>query len=939
MKTMINTLQSKIISTLFGLALLPTVLAGGETAKIDGYKKVRELGGIEEYLLVENGLTVLLMENHSAPVATFMVTYLVGSRNEVTGTTGATHILEHLMFKGTEKYNKDKGNALVNKLQNVGALMNATTWYDRTNYYANLPIDHLEMAIDIEADRMRNLLLQDEDRQAEMTVVRNEFERGENDPVRGLLKEIYQTAFVAHPYHHSTIGWRSDIEKVPIEKLRQFYDTFYWPNNATVSVIGDFQKKEVLETIRRYYGPISSSPRPIPEMYTEEPEQRGPRRVVLKRNGQLGVVSIAHKIPEGLHEDTFALSVLERILSTGKNSRFYRLFVDKGLAVDIFLWNFPFHDPGLFAPFIFMTPGTSHESVENIILEEYENIKTNGVTQDEVDRAVHQIQADTAYARDGSFSIASVLNETIAMGDWTFYIRYPEEVAKVTPADVQRVAATYLVQDHSTTGYFIPEIPGGKSQGDAGPQQFSPENSVLFYRAEGIPRGTALAAAAVNYQETKTGAASVSNANAPSYSAGIAQKSINGIDVISMRMEVQDVVTISGSLPAGDVFSPQGNAAIADLSGNMLDKGTMQTGKFELAEKLERVGASLNFSVGPYLLNIAGQCLQKDLPLLVDLLAEQLREPAFEAEELEKLKKLRAGELKQLLEDPGHQASDALGRLVFPPGHPNHHPSVEDLIKDLESVTVEDLRAFHKSVYGPKSMILVAVGDLRTDVLHTTIKSAFKKWRGGIKIPSYERAGKRNRGHKETVYMVDKPSLSVRLAMASGLQKNDPDYLDLMMGTYILGGNFAARLMQTVRDDEGLTYGIGSRLSDDLYSDGLWRISATFAPQLLEKGLASTHKQLNLWYQEGVSEEELKAKKTTLIGSYKVRLATTGGMAGRIHSFAQMGRPVSYLDQYPKDLEAIQLEAVNAAIKRYLNPEDMITVMAGSVEPEVTPSE
>ncbi len=937
-KTM-NSLQSKIFPALLILALLPTALAAGETESIEGYKKVRELGGIEEYLLEKNGLTVLLMEDHSAPVATFMVTYLVGSRNEVTGTTGATHVLEHLMFKGTEKFNKDDGTDPTRLLQNVGALINATTWYDRTNYYANLPIDHLEMTIEIEADRMRNLLLLDEERQSEMTVVRNEFERGENDPVRSLLKEIYQAAFVAHPYHHSTIGWRSDIEKVSIEKLREFYDTFYWPNNATVSVIGDFQKEEVLKTIMRYYGAIPSSPHPIPVMYTEEPEQRGPRRVTLKRNGQLGVVSIAHKIPEGRHEDTFALSVLERILSSGKNSRFYKLLVDKGLAVNVFLWNFPFHDPGLFAPFIFMTPGASHESVENIILEEYENIIANGVTKEEVDRAVSQIQADTAYARDGSFSIASVLNETIAMGDWTFYIRYPEEVAKVTPEDVQRVAETYLVTDHSTTGYFIPVIPGGGPQGHATTQEeFSAGKETLYFRTEGTTEKTAFTTAAKS-RKAKPGGSAASQVNGPSYSAGIVQKSLNGIDVISMKTSVRDVVTLQGSLPAGDLSNPPHNFAIADLTGNMLDKGTKKTGKFELAEKLEQVGASLSFSVGPHLLNISGQCLKKDLPLLVDLLAEQLREPAFDPEELEKLKKLRTGELKQLLEDPDYRASDALGRLVFPEGHPNHQPSVERVIEDLESVTVENLRKFHKSIYGPKSMILVAVGDLDTSVLHATLGDAFKNWGGGKKVPSYERASKQNSGDKEMVYMADKPSVSVRLAMASGLRKTDPDYLDLMMGTYILGGNFAARLMQTVRDDEGLTYGIRSRLSNDLYSDGLWGISATFAPKLLEKGLASTHRQLNRWYEEGVSEEELNAKKTTLIGSYKVRLATTGGLAGRILSFAQMGYPVTYLDQYPKDLEAIQLESVNTAIKRYLNPEDMITVMAGSVEPEEAPGE
>ncbi len=920
----------KLTLTLFSIGIIALTGPKGANAEVEGFSKIRELGGIEEYRMDANGLTVLVIEDHSAPVATFMVTYMVGSRNEVTGTTGSTHLLEHLMFKGTEKFNKANSSDPTRLLQNVGALINATTWYDRTNYYANMPIDHLEMVIEIEADRMRGLLLRDEDRQPEMTVVRNEFERGENDPVRALLQETFQAAFVAHPYHHSTIGWRSDIEKVSIEKLREFYDTFYWPNNATVSVIGDFQVNEALALVKEYYGAIPSSPHPIPGMYTEEPEQRGPRRVSVKRNGQLGLVSIAHKIPEGAHNDTFALSVLERILTSGKSSRFYKLLIDKGLAVDTFLWNFPFRDPGLFAPFIFLTPETPHEDVEKIILEEYENIRANGVSQEEVDRVISQIQADTAYARDGSFSVASVLNESIAMGDWTFYVRYPEAVAKVTPADVQRVVQTYMVEDHSTTGYFIPLVPGGDDGGAIAAPHFQGESdAVLYYRTPGASLDP-LMPNATNGKEGQS--APKSKRKQKPYSAAIKQKEIHGIEVISMKTEVKDVVTIRGSLPAGDAFSPTTNSSIADLTGNMLDKGTLETGKFELAEKLEKVGASLNFSVGPHLLNISGQCLKKDLPLVIDLLAEQLREPSFDEEELAKQKKHRTGEMKQLLDDPNYQATDELGRLVFPENHPNHQQSAEILIEDIESVTVEDLRAFHKSVYGPKSMILVAVGDMDDVVLQSSIGKAFDQWTGGVNIPNYDPAGRINPGRKEVVYMADKPSVSVRLAMASGLKQSDPDYLDLMMGTYILGGNFAARLMQTVRDEEGLTYGIGSRMGADLYSDGIWRISASFAPQLLEQGLASTRRQLNLWYENGITEEELEAKKTTLIGSYKVRLATTGGMAGKILSFAQMGRPVSYLDKYSDDLEAIELTSVNATIKKYLNPEDMITVMAGSVE-------
>jgi zinc protease len=222
-----------------------------------------ELGGIEEYLYTPNGLKLLLLQDNSSPVVTVQVVYHVGSTNEVSGNTGATHLLEHLMFKGTERYNKRNGNAIFNTLQNIGAQMNATTWYDRTNYYETIPSSELELAIDIEADRMRNSLLLKEDKESEMTVVRNEFERNMNNPAALLQSQIWSTAYMANTYHHATIGWRSDIENVPIEKLREFYDTYYWPNNATLTLVGDFDKNNAFEFIEKYFGAIPRSPIPF----------------------------------------------------------------------------------------------------------------------------------------------------------------------------------------------------------------------------------------------------------------------------------------------------------------------------------------------------------------------------------------------------------------------------------------------------------------------------------------------------------------------------------------------------------------------------------------------------------------------------------------------------------------------------------------------------
>ena len=448
------------ISLVAALATGPVLAQAADApVSVPGFKYVRTVGTISEYTLESNGLTVLLMPERSAPVVTFMVTYLVGSRNEVTGTTGATHLLEHLMFKGSDAFNDVKGNSVKQYLATVGGNLNATTSLDRTNYFAMVGKEFLEGYVAIEADRMRNLWLREEDRQLEMTVVRNEFEQGENDPQQALDVEINAAAIIAHPYHHSTIGWRSDIENVPIEKLRAFYDTYYWPNNATVSVIGDFEPAAVLGLIKKYYGTFTRSPRPIPQVYTTEPEQQGERRVTVRRAGETGIVGIAYKSVAGRDADYPALSVLGTILGSGKTSRFYKALTDANLTLGAFAQAGFFHDPQLFQIYAFLAPGADHAQVEKVLREEIERVKKDGVSDAEVATALGKYKASIAYGRDGSFAIASNLNESIAAGDWTLYYTVDDATAKVTAADVKRVANKYLDVNKSTTGWFIPTTP------------------------------------------------------------------------------------------------------------------------------------------------------------------------------------------------------------------------------------------------------------------------------------------------------------------------------------------------------------------------------------------------------------------------------------------------------------------------------------------------
>ncbi|MGO9512162.1 MAG: M16 family metallopeptidase [Steroidobacteraceae bacterium] len=423
---------------------------------VPGYTYVKSSGGIDEYQLDSNELTVLLAADHSAPVVTFQVTYRVGSRNEVTGTTGATHILEHLMFKGSDNYNDPKGNSIKQFLERVGGQFNASTSVDRTNYFATIGRDSLEGYIAIEADRMRHLWLHEADRQAEMTVVRNEYERGKNDPDSVLMEEVNAAAYVALPYHHPTIGWKSDIEHVPIEKLHEFYDTFYWPNNATVTVVGDFETAAALGLVKKYYGAYSRSPQPIPAIYTEEPAQSGARRVVIKRPGELGTVVIAHKVPNGRDADQPALEMLDAILSSGKSARLYRALVDQGLALNAGAGTDLHRDLSLHTVYAALAPGATHEQVEQALLAQIAKIKSDGVTAAEVARVKQQYLAADAYKRDGTAAVAGEINEWIAVGDWTLYVTFPQKVEQVTPADVQRVAKRYLNEDQSTTGWFVP---------------------------------------------------------------------------------------------------------------------------------------------------------------------------------------------------------------------------------------------------------------------------------------------------------------------------------------------------------------------------------------------------------------------------------------------------------------------------------------------------
>ncbi len=417
--------------------------------------------------------------------------------------------------------------------------------------------------------------------------------------------------------------------------------------------------------------------------------------------------------------------------------------------------------------------------------------------------------------------------------------------------------------------------------------------------------------------------------------AGVAdnavRQKINGLDVVSIKTGVKDVVTIRGTLAAGDSRSPDSNVALADLAAGLLDKGTTTRDKFAIAKVLGDAGASINFSTNASALNISAKCLRADLPMVLGLIAEQLRTPAFSPEEFAKLKKQVAGLMKRSLEDTDFRANTAYVRAVYPLGHPNRDASPEEYLAAVDKATLDEVKAFHKEFYGPAAMHLVIVGDVDSAAVSAELGKVFAGWTGGSAQPRPARAGRVDAAREQDVFMADKTNVTLLWGQATQLRYGEPDALALRLGTAALGSGFTGRLMANVRDKEGLTYGIGSFISNDTFVDGDWRIQANFAPDLLGKGIASTKRQLTEWHDKGITAHELESNKGKFVGSFKLGLATTGGLATQILNTVNRDLPLSFIDEFGGKINALTLDQVNGAIKKHLDPNSMIMIKAGTI--------
>jgi zinc protease len=872
----------------------------------EGFRGLAQERGVEEMRLEGNGLRVLLLPDPGVPVVAVCVVYHVGSRNEAVGYTGSTHLLEHLLFKGSRAFNAGTGRPIARVLERVGAYFNATTWLDRTNYYETLPPEHLELALEIEADRMRGALLREEDLATEMTVVRNEFERGENDPFDVLLKESFAIAFREHPYHHPTIGWRSDIENTSIERLRAFYDTFYYPDNATLVIVGSFERGAALALVDRHFGPLPAAPRPVPPVVTREPRQEGERRFTVRRAGEVGWVAVSWRTPEAAHADTHALAVLADAVGGGVTSRLYQRLVETGLCLDVQAVTWQLRDPGLFQVFATLNPPIAHEKVERIIRRELATVARKGLSRVELGRAKAQVEAQTAYHRDSPAQVAAALSEAVSSADWRFYLDYLDRIRAVEREDVLRVAAATFVEDSISVGHFIPRDGHGGSGTVPRPEPSAVRPKPCFLRSELALR--------------------VREAELP-----------GGARLLLLPRSDNTTVNLHGSLLAGHALVEEDEWTAVTLVPDMLERGTEAHTRLQLARAIEDRGIELDVSgngFNPMEVFCSGRCLSRHLSLVLELLVEMLLHPVFPAEELERVRTLRLGELAQAQEDTFNRAFEAFSRLVYPPGHPHRRRSVQERRTALARATREELAAVHARLYGPASLVLALVGDFDPERVGGHLDTLLGHAKGGR--PEPPAVGRR--GPQDAVpgqareQMADKPNLDVVLGHPGGLRRGDEDFLAASLGNAVLGqSTLSSRLGVRLRDREGLTYGVLSRFFGASLLDGPWATTFSVAAPNLERGEAAAREVIASYVAEGPSEEELTDERAAMAGSYRVGLATPGGMARELVRLARHGLPVAEIDHIPDRILAVRREEVAEAVRRHIAADRLSVTVAGDL--------
>ena len=874
-------------------------------------RKVTSVEGITEYRL-DNGLRVLIFPDPSKATMTVNVTYLVGSRMEGYGETGMAHLLEHMVFKGSTGHTN-----IPQELTAHGASPNGSTWYDRTNYFETFSAndENLNWALSLESDRMVNSFIAKKDLESEFSVVRNEFESGENDPSGVLMERILSTAYIWHNYGKSTIGSKEDIEKVPIDNLKAFYQKYYQPDNAVLIVAGKVDEEKTIALVNKYFGSIPRPTRKLYEPYTQEPTQDGERQVILRRVGDIQVTSCGYHIPSGSHPDYASVDVLTDVLINNPSGRLYKALVESKLASNEYGFAFALKDPGFVYFSADVLKEKSVEAAQKRMFEVLDSLKYIPVTADETDRAKSNLLKDFNLLFNNSDRVGTLLSEFIAQGDWRLFFIYRDNIEKVKPEDVNRVALAYFKSSNRTSGLFVP---------DKNPD-----------RAK-VPMPPAVDSLVKGYK----GKAALASAEAfdPS-TENIEKRSTKGTIeggakyVLLPKSTRGGAVKVMIALRIGSLKTLENKDAAMELTPSMLERGTKTKTAEQISDLLSKIQSEVNIYSADQKVMVSIKSTKENLSKVMALVREMLREPSFPLNEFDKLKQSQLAEIDQQKSEPQALAFNRIAILTnnYPKTDYRCPKTFEESAAEIQKVTLDDIKNFYATFYNGVHASVSVVGDFDSKIVIEELTSILANWNSP---EAYVRAASVYYDapmKEEKVITPDKTNAMMAGALALKMRDDNVDYPALVIGNFILGGGFLnSRLATRIRQKEGLSYGVGSYLQVSSQDEnGGFGSYAIYNPENSAKLIAAYKEELDKMLKDGFTEAELKDAKSGYLQSRSKNRSSDDYLSTRLNDYLELGRSINWDSALEKAVDNLTVAQVNAAMKKWILPAKITIVQAG----------
>jgi zinc protease len=876
------------------------------------------LGGISEYGY-PNGLRVLLFPDPSNPKVTVNVTYLVGSRFEGYGETGMAHLLEHMLYIRST-HDRD----IKKELTDHGAQWNGSTDYDRTNFFETVTAgdDNLRWALGLEAERMVNMRMEKALLDTEMTVVRNEFERGENSAQRILEERVVATAYLWHNYGKSVIGSRADIEKVPIDRLAAFYRKYYQPDNAVLVIAGQFDAARALAVVADTFGKIPKPARVLDEPYTVEPVQDGERSVELRRVGTNQVVMAAWHAPALAHPDSAALEVAAGVLSTGGrggggSGRLDKALVDAKKAIAVRVNYQELHDPGFVVASATLSKDQPLADARKSLLDAVATLASDPPGGDEVARVKSRILQGMEASMTNSQQAALRLSETIASGDWRLYFVNYDQIQAVTPDDVARVAKLYLKASNRTIGEFIPtEAP---DRTDVPPAPDLARTLKDYKTGLSVSAGEAFDPSPANIEHHLARAA---------LSDGMKL-------ALLPRTTRGGVVSVLLQLNFGDVPSLAGQRAIGEMTGAMLMRGTRTRTRQQIQDEMVKLNARINVTGGAARATANIQTTQANLIPALRLAAEILREPAFPEVEFDQVKSQRVANIENGRTNPEALAPLALARAMnpYPRTDVRYVGTVDEQIADAKSVTLAAVRAFHAKFYGASHGELAVIGQFDPDEVKKAAAELLGSWSTPAPYTRITETFQTKAPVNLKIETPDKQNASFIAGLTFAMSDSDPDYPAMVLANYMFGGSLTGRAPNRIRNQEGLSYGVNSRLAVPAAGNSAEFGGVAIAnPANTPKVEFSFRDELAKTLAGGFTADEVAAAKKALHDQRVVGRTQDGALLGLIVAREDLGRTLEWDQGMDAKLEALTPDQVNAAFRRHISVDRLSIVKAGDFQ-------